>query len=85
MIEHRTHPQFWICFNQLPLPAQQQAVRAFEHMLENPFHPSIHLKQSGSYWSARAGLRYRALAVRKADVFTWFWIGTHREYEKLIQ
>ena len=27
---------------------------------------------------------YRALAVRRGDAFHWFWIGTHDEYERII-
>jgi hypothetical protein len=26
----------------------------------------------------------RALALRKGNVFTWFWVGTHPEYERLF-
>jgi hypothetical protein len=85
MIEHRTHARFWERFNELPREVQSQAVRAFRHMLDNPFHPSVHLKQAGAYWSARVGRDYRAVAIRKGDVFQWFWIGPHREYEKLIR
>jgi hypothetical protein len=25
------------------------------------------------------------LAVREGDVFTWFWIGTQDEYERLVK
>jgi hypothetical protein len=85
MIEHRTHPKFWECYNSLPADAQRQASSAYERLVQDPFHPSIHLKAVGSYWSARAGLHYRALAVRKGDVFTWFWIGPHHEYDRLIK
>jgi hypothetical protein len=85
MIEHRTHPKFWECFNQLPEVAQSQAKESFERMLVDPFHPSLRLKQVGSYWSARAGLHYRALAVRKGDEFKWFWIGPHHVYDRLIK
>ena len=27
----------------------------------------------------------RALAVREGNVFTWFWIGSHDEYEQILK
>ena len=48
-------------------------------------HPSIHLKPLGEFWSARVTDACRALAVREGNVFTWFWIGSHDEYEQLLR
>ncbi|MGH2516683.1 MAG: hypothetical protein ACRDHP_13600 [Ktedonobacterales bacterium] len=36
-------------------------------------------------WSARVTRQYRVLGVRSGDSIRWFWIGTHREYEKIIK
>ena len=84
MIEHRAHPKFWESLHVLPVHVQDAAKRAFQLMEGDPFHPSLHLKQVGDYWSARAGLHYRALARRTGDIFTWFWIGPHHVYDRLI-
>jgi hypothetical protein len=35
-------------------------------------------------WSVRAGIDYRALGVEVEGGISWFWIGTHAEYDKLI-
>jgi hypothetical protein len=35
--------------------------------------------------AARVGSSYRVLAMPVADGFIWFWIGTHREYEMLLE
>jgi hypothetical protein len=35
-------------------------------------------------YSARIGLEYRALAVRKKDRIIWYWIGSHAEYDRII-
>jgi hypothetical protein len=35
-------------------------------------------------WSARINDAYRALALREDDVFYWFWVGPHDQYERLI-
>ena len=36
-------------------------------------------------WSVRIGLHYRAPAYPDPDGYTWFWIGTHTEYDRLIR
>ncbi len=36
-------------------------------------------------WSARIGDHYRALAQKDSDVFVWFWIGTHEDYNNLLK
>jgi hypothetical protein len=53
-------------------------------MKANPRHPSLQLKKVESYWSVRVGLYHRALGIDITDRIVWFWIGTHAEYDKLI-
>ena len=36
-------------------------------------------------WSARVTDAYRALALREGNTLTWFWIGTHEGYERLLK
>ena len=45
---------------------------------EDPFHPSLALKQKGEVWTADVGRSYRAIAYREGNNFHWFWIGTTR-------
>jgi hypothetical protein len=60
------------------------ADRSFQLLLNDPAHPSLHLKQVGRLWSVRVGLKYRALGVESADSILWFWIGAHSEYDRLV-
>jgi hypothetical protein len=40
----------------------------------------------GDVYSVRIGLHFRALGKRSAeDEITWFWIGSHAEYDKLLK
>ena len=64
--------------------AQRAADKQFELFRKDPTHPSLHLKPVGGLWSARINDAYRALAVREDDVFYWFWVGPHDQYERLI-
>ena len=34
--------------------------------------------------SAPVGLRHRALGLREGETITWFWIGSHAEYDTLL-
>ena len=45
-------------------------------------HPSLHFKRIGQLWSVRVGGRYRALGTDVEDGISWFWIGTHAEYDE---
>lgn len=36
-------------------------------------------------WSVRVGRRYRALATEVDDGMLWGWIGSHAEYERIIE
>lgn len=80
-----TDPRFWKCFDVLPPEIQQLARHRHQLWQKHPFHPSLHFKelQSG-VWSARINQKYRALARQQGDLFVWFWIGTHDQYEAKI-
>jgi hypothetical protein len=77
-------PAFLDCFDQLPLSIRKRAEKQFALFSVNPGHPSLHLKQVGEFWSVRITQAYRALALRDGGHFTWIWIGTHQEYERLL-
>jgi len=84
-MRHFASPSFWECYNKLPVQIKESADKNFELLKENPHHPSLHIKKVGKYWSARVGMKYRALAVEVDEGLLWFWIGTHTEYDKLLK
>jgi mRNA-degrading endonuclease RelE of RelBE toxin-antitoxin system len=86
MISHTTE-RFCKALKQLPPHIQRQARRTYRLFRQNPYHPSLHFKQvhpRRPIYSVRISLEYRALGIREDDVVIWFWIGTHRDYEKII-
>jgi hypothetical protein len=83
-LNHFATPKFWFHYRALPADIQQLADRCFEFMKTDPRHPSIHLKQVSDYWSARVGLHYRALGTSVDDGISWFWVGSHADYDKLV-
>ena len=78
-------PSFWKAYNSLPKKVQLTAIKSYNILKNNPSHRSLHFKKIGRYWSARVGIHYRALAVEVDDGILWLWIGSHTEYDKLIQ
>lgn len=75
-------------FNELPDEVKQLARKAYRLWKSNPAHPSLRFKEiqaQDSIWSIRIGLGWRALGLRRNDVITWFWIGFHADYDKLIR
>jgi hypothetical protein len=83
-VEHHTTSKFWKCYHQLPKKTQALADENFKLLKADPFHPSLHFKKLGSFWSVRAGLHYRALGVRDGENMIWFWIGSHAEYDRRV-
>jgi hypothetical protein len=71
----------------LPDAVRQQASRAYTLWQADPHHPSLQFKrvsQPHPIWSARVGLGYRALGLWEGDTITWFWIGSHAEYDAFL-
>ena len=78
---------FLACFARLPDAVKAQARKAYRLWRENHSHPSLHFKQihgQEALYSVRVGLGWRALGLLEGDTITWFWIGSHAEYDQLI-
>jgi len=76
--------KFWILYRNLPESVRRTARRRYHLWLSDPAHPSLHFKPIGELWSIRITDDYRALALRDEDVLHWFWIGTHAEYDAIL-
>jgi hypothetical protein len=83
-MNHHASSAFWDCYRRLPSEIQQVADKNYELLRRNPEHPSLHFKKAGAYRSVRVGIAYRALGVEDGNAVIWFWIGSHDEYERLI-
>ncbi|MET0219787.1 MAG: hypothetical protein ABW213_03935 [Tardiphaga sp.] len=83
-MKHRASPKFWAAYDALPLAIRKLADANFQLLKRDRRHPSLQMKKVGPYWSVRIGLRYRALAVEVDGDCVWFWIGSHADYDRLI-
>ncbi|MCX7783401.1 MAG: hypothetical protein N2318_07110 [Meiothermus sp.] len=80
--------EFFEHYRKLPENVRKQARAAFKLWQDNPFHRSLNFKEvhaAEGIWSARVGRNYRVLGLRDAEEITWFWIGSHSDYDNLLE
>ena len=84
----QTTNRFRKAFEQLPADIQKRARTIYKIWKENQNHPSLHFKQvhqNEPIFSVRIGLSYRALGIKQNNDMIWFWIGSHEEYNNIIE
>jgi len=81
---HKTTKRFWSFYSKLPKKIQLLADKAFYNLKQNYKHPSLQFKKVGKLYSVRIDLFYRALAYKDEDFYIWIWLGSHSEYDQLI-
>ena len=63
------------------------AAKAYLLFRSNPSHPSLNLKRvhtNEPLYSVRVTRGYRAVGLLEDGEITWFWIGTHAAYDRLL-
>lgn len=79
--------RFWKLFDDLPADIQKLAVKNYHLWRKDPNHPSLHFRRlqgSEDRFTIRVGDHHRALGRLSSGVITWIWIGTHSEYNQLV-
>jgi hypothetical protein len=86
-MKSRTTPRFWAAYRELPDDIKERAREAYARFRDNPSHPSLQFKKVHDVepvYSARITRSYRALGLLAGDEVTWFWIGSHDDYDRLL-
>ncbi|GAX61421.1 superfamily I DNA and RNA helicase [Candidatus Scalindua japonica] len=86
MISHTTK-RFRKLLTELPNEIQKKAKETYTHFKKNPYHPGLYFKRVHStkpIYSARISINYRAVGIQQGREIVWFWVGTHTDYEKLL-
>lgn len=84
-MKSQTLPRFWEDYQALPEEVKRSARKSFQLWRDSPFHPLLHFKcvnQEERIWSVRLTRGYRALGNLEGDTVTWFWVGSHDDYER---
>jgi hypothetical protein len=83
----RTTIRFGTLLAKLPGGVRQQARDAYPLFRLNPAHPGLRFKKvhpDPPIYSARVGIGYRAVGTLDGDTIVWFWIGSHADYDQLL-
>jgi hypothetical protein len=86
VISHLTE-DFRERFRRLPERIQRTAKKNYLLWKQDSSHPSLEFKRvhpRRPIYSVRVGIGWRAVGLREGDVILWFWIGSHNDYDKLI-
>ncbi|HYQ86390.1 MAG TPA: hypothetical protein VES59_04000 [Bacteroidota bacterium] len=86
-MKSRTSERFRDAFSMLPEEIKQRSHKAFALWKSDPSHPSLKFRQISPkehIYSVRIRIGWRALGVREGDTITWFWIGSHAVYDRLV-
>ena len=78
---------FLACFAKLPDTVKEQARKNYRLWKKDPYYPSLHFKRvhvKEAIYSVWVGRSWRALGLIEGDTITWFWVGSHAEYDKLL-
>lgn len=79
--------QFIKNFKVLPERIKNLARKNYKLLKENPHHPSLEfkeLKHNSRIYSIRIGIGWRAIRIIENETIIWFWIGSHSDYDKLL-
>jgi hypothetical protein len=82
-----TTPRFCAAYRELPTEVRDAARKAYARFRENPQHPSLQFKkvhEPEPVYSVRVTIAYRAVGLLENDTITWFWIGSHADYDRLL-
>jgi hypothetical protein len=86
-VNSHTTASFRQAFNQLSKQMQKQACKAYRHFQTDPNYPGLRFKKvhpMKPIYSVRVGKGHRAVGILEGEEIVWFWIGSHKEYERVI-
>jgi mRNA-degrading endonuclease RelE of RelBE toxin-antitoxin system len=86
-VKSRTTTQFRKLFTKLPKPVQEQTRKAYRQFKQDPSYPSLRFKKVHPklpIYSARINKDYRAVGQLEEDTMILFWVGSHAEYDMLL-
>lgn len=86
-MKSRLDPSFLECLRHVPEDIRRKARKNYQLWLQDSKHPSLGFKpiSTTGIWSVRIGIGWRALGLVEANTITWFWIGSHADYDTLIR
>ncbi len=87
-MKSRTTKKFRQLLAELPAEIRRQAKEAYFRFQDDPYYPGLRFKRvhsKKSIYSVRITKNYRAVGIQQNDEMIWFWIGSHADYEKILE
>lgn len=87
-MKSRATARFWAAHRELPHEVRDAARKAYRLFHDDPRHSSLRFKKVHDrepIYSVRVASGYRALGLLENDEITWFWIGSHAEYDRILK
>jgi len=87
-VKSRTTTEFRKLLAGLPKQVQEHARAAYRQFKEDPNYPSLRFKKVHPelpIYSVRISKSYRAVGQLEEGTVIWFWVGSHAEYDKLLE
>ena len=87
-MKSRTTIEFRNLFADLPEQVQEQTRVAYRQFKEDPSYPSLRFKKVHPelpIYSARISRNYRAVGQLDGNTVIWFWVGSHADYDRLLE
>lgn len=87
-MKSRVTEDFLALFAKLPPEIQTRARKNYRLWQQDSSHPSLHFKRVHAkepIYSIRIGRQWRALGILEENTIHWFWIGSHSDYDSLLE
>ncbi len=87
-MKSRATPRFWAAYGELPPDVREAAQKAYRLFRDNPNHPSLQFKKVHDrepIYSVRVTGAYRVVGLLEKGEVTWFWIGGHADYDRILK
>jgi hypothetical protein len=86
-VKSRTTAQFRKMLADLSGQVKEKTREAYRQFKKDPSYPSLRFKKVHPQlpiYSVRISRDYRAVGQLDEDTVIWFWVGSHAEYDKLL-
>ncbi len=87
-MKSRATPRFWAAYRELPRDIREAAQKAYRLFHDDATHPSLQFKKVHArepIYSVRVTSGYRVIGLLEKDHVTWFWIGGHADYDRILK
>ena len=85
-MKSRVTPEFVEAYGSLPEPIRRAVQSARKRFEQDQLPGGLRFKEiRPRIYSVRLNENYRAVGRREGDAISWFWVGLHSDYDRIIR